>query len=55
MEMECLWLLGISFAYSTDGISWVGNCVNVGGHYKYGVRYHEDLEQFYAIDYYDRI
>ena len=43
-----------AFAYSTDGISWVGNCVGEG-HYKYGVRYHEDLEQFYALDYYDRI
>ena len=43
-----------SFSYSTDGISWVGNCVN-NGHYKYGVRYHEDLEQFYALDYYDKI
>ena len=43
-----------AFAYSTDGISWVGNCVGTG-HYKYGVRYHESLEQFYALDYYDRI
>tara|TARA_A100001201_G_scaffold133872_1_gene121203 strand:- start:27 stop:851 length:825 start_codon:yes stop_codon:yes gene_type:complete len=43
-----------AFAYSTDGISWVGNCVG-NGHYKYGVRYHESLGQFYALDYYDKI
>ena len=43
-----------AFAYSTDGISWVGNCVGTG-HYKYGVRYHESLGQFYALDYYDKI
>jgi len=43
-----------SFSYSTDGISWVGNCVG-NGHYKYGIRYHESLGQFYSLDYYDKI